>query len=158
IAALHEDNGFDFAGLIDSRARSFGLVFDTPVVEIMRAMCSCAANKSVGALPLWINWQGRFFSLPSQHGFSPPLISATSLEAIYRRPDAADRLADAGIQIASVSSAAFEFWAHLAYRGCQLFHTSAEPYPAIRATAAFESWCKALADYAVRLRYSNGTR
>jgi len=80
--------GFNFEKLMARRAESYGTYFNEGTIALARYMCA-AISGDIGAVPLWINSQGRFICAPSQGHFQRPLTASASLDLIFERADAA---------------------------------------------------------------------
>jgi hypothetical protein len=141
--------------MLDLRARLTGVRFDPASIAMMRALCSDEGG-SLGALPLWINSQGRMIigspSLPGGDRIS----QISSFDAVLDHQHAKDLLSEAGVQS---NHLIFEFWAHAKYRDCMPFEWSAkdrvltssllQPEP----NQTRERMAQSIADLAVRLQF-----
>ena len=110
--------------VINKRADLYGARHSTDVRELMRLLCT-DVNGLVGALPLWINTHGRYLpDTPFLRETDWPIAAETDFGRLLRHRDAARLLTLGGVQS---SYLAFEFWAHLAYRGGTLFSAKRRP-------------------------------
>jgi hypothetical protein len=141
------------------------------VGELAEYLCT-DVNGTLGALPIWINTHGRF--LP-EGGYvrhiEPPVAAETSFHGLLGHSQAAKLFESAGVQ---TSYLGFEFWAHMAYRGCRPFYAKPRPLPdgapapagfggeltcnLVNSTSEWWAFRLALADLATRLHFSSLTR
>jgi hypothetical protein len=171
IASLSGRGRLDFDALLQLRAEAYGRPVNDQVAALMRLMASNEAGE-IGAIPIWINTQGRM--IPEQQLFSAigRAAAGSSLDQLRERSDAKDIFGEAGIQSFYIT---FEFWAHLAYRGCCLFRPISDRTrilgegtnsptkrrfvsDLLNSTHQLEGFSQAVADIATRLRYSRLTR
>src|SRR3954451_3613489 len=99
------------------RGETYGRPIDKRAVDLLRLMSSNEAGE-IGALPIWINSHGKMIPDPQLFSRAGRVAAVGSLDQLIKRDDATDVFAEAGIQSFYIT---FEFWAHLAYRGCWLF-------------------------------------
>jgi hypothetical protein len=169
IASLSAPGRLDFDKLLHLRAQAYGRPVSEQAAALMRLMASNEPG-DIGAIPVWINTHGRMIPDPQLFSERGRVAAASSLDQLRERVDAADVFGEAGIQSYYIT---FEFWAHLAYRGCQPFRSTSNPANFVHkrffkprpfisellsSIRQIEAFSEAVADIATRLRYSRLTR
>ncbi|MEA3010581.1 MAG: hypothetical protein QOJ91_2273 [Sphingomonadales bacterium] len=154
--------------MMSRRAEAYGIPIKPSLVDLIGNLCSDQGGQ-LGALPLWINSHGRFIPDPQLFGENHRLTAASSFDQLLDRPDSIEVFCEASIQS---SYLAFEFWAHLAYRGCRLITVARHPpvtatgrkaagvliSTVLSSRSEHTAFCKAVADLTTRLRFSSLTR
>ena len=154
IDPLTDHGQLNLDNMLGQRAELHGVKLEQPAVDMMRAMCS-DQDGQLGALPLWINTHGRMIiGSPSLQG-EARISQISSFDDLLDHRDADKLLTEAGVQS---SYLIFEFWAHLAYRGCNLFEWSSSKQhfgsSLLSPTSAHRrALAEAVADLAVRLHF-----
>jgi hypothetical protein len=156
--------------LMSKRAEAYGTRHSDSLRKLVEYLCS-DVNGAVGALPLWVNSHGRFIPDHAYLRDEGPSAAESDFERMLASHCADTLLAKAGIQTSYLT---FELWAHLAYRGAQIFRAKSHPSRSddppgaprggllgcdlVTEPEAFLGFCEAVADLATRLRYSTITR
>jgi hypothetical protein len=156
IAPLSRRNKLDFYELMRIRSDSYGRPISAQMLSMMALMCSDETG-TIGALPIWVNSHGKMIPDPlfSEKG---RVAAVSSLDQLRKHPDAKQVFAESGIQSFYII---FEFWAHLAYRGCRLFRrdeTGKFTSDLLHSPRELKRFAEAVADLATRLRFSNITK
>jgi hypothetical protein len=159
IDPIPQDGALEFEKLMAFRAEAHGHRHDEATGKLARYLCS-DPDGTVGALPIWLNSHGRMIPEPQLFEENGRLAGVASLDDLFQRSDAQKVLAEASVQGYHLM---FEFWAHLAYRGCRLFRSVPNEPRAIRSDVLaspdeLEKFAEAVADLGTRLRFSNRTR
>lgn len=157
IAPLTTTEGLALDPMLHELAKLIDVQLDPPAIDMMRELCS-DEDGVLGALPLWINTHGRMIPRVESCGSRGRPAQVASFDELLDHADAADLLAEAGIQSHYM---VFEFLAHLAYRDCRLFEskgrhaiTSSLGNPS---SPERRSFAEAIADLAVRLHFYRAT-
>jgi hypothetical protein len=156
IAPLDECLPGGLEAMLRRRAELFGVALEQPARAMLRQLCTDQEGR-LGALPLWVNTHGRMMPEGVQVTTDRRLSQLNSFDRLLDAPGADTLLADGGVQSQFMI---FEFYAHMAYRGCLPFRGSTGTH--VRCSLLTDppdraSFAEAVADLAVRLHFYSMT-